>query len=226
MEIIKPWPKAKAEDASYDLIKSCFDTFPIVGALYGQVVPSPLSKRIDVRMNQIIDALNELLEKDKSRGIEDLKNDPEFISFILCATHIAINNHQEEKIRALLNAIGNFYSDLTYDKKVIILNLIDTLTATHLLILSFLMKSDEVQNNQVKGYHELFDLFSKYTSKLELSFFRKCVLDLSMHGLIRISGDFSDIYGGGGYTAVDEGADPLMILEFGHDFMKTIEEPN
>jgi hypothetical protein len=223
---MEPYPEPGPADGNHALIKY-FLSLPfggVLGAIYDTVVPSPISKRRDAWMRMVGSAVNTLIQRDSRKTSETLIEDPEFVSFIYETSEIAIKNHQAEKLMALQNAIINFYSEPIYDKKVSLISIIDSITSTHLLILQFIIDQNIIINEQIDGYKKLFDFYLDKGSKIEFSFFRKCIKDLDMHGLLRISDDFTDPYGGGGYVTADEGAEPIKILEFGYELMKFIKE--
>ena len=70
----------------------------------------------------------------------------------------------------------------------------------------------------IKGFKELLELYSKGSINLDKYYFRKCVRDLGSVSLIRISGDFHDFIGGGSY-ATDESAPSIKLLEYGVEFI-------
>jgi hypothetical protein len=225
---MEAYPEPGPADGIHALIKFFVSLPPGVGGglatIYDLAVPTPISKRRDAWIRSLGTAVDTLIKKSNDRTLETLIEDPEFVSFILEASHIAIKNHQEEKLTALQNALVNFYSEPIYDKKISIISIIDSITSTHLLILNFINDQSEILKDQIDSYDKLFTLFLENGSDIDLSFFRKCILDLDTHGLLRISKDFTDPYGGSGYVKNDQGVEHLKILQFGHELVSFIRE--
>ena len=78
------------------------------------------------------------IQNNREISIEDLKSNEEFCSLVLRASQIAIKTHQEEKIKALKNALYNFTGELNLDFAMVSLFLgyVDEFSEWHVKILN------------------------------------------------------------------------------------------
>jgi len=238
MEELQP-PEETTNDKLYNLLKGTIGVVPYAGSIaaevFGIFVASPIDKRRQKWAELVISKLKELEETKTSLNIDDLKENEEFISFLMEASEIALKSHQTEKINALRNSIGNYFKNdsLEFDKKISFLKVVEQITPTHLKILLFISKNEELlgkQRNpegdddekiQIKGYEDLYQLFQNENIPMDKYHFRKCIIDLENHSLVRVSKDFRDFISGGGY-ATDSGAPQVKILDFGIEFIEFI----
>ena len=130
-----PTEKTKNDHINQGL-RSVLAAVPIMGGaaveLFKSVIEDPLTQRQINWLNDIAEAL-ENLEID----VKNLKDNTAFISTLLHASHIAIRNHQQEKLEALRNAVLNsteLYS-LEDSKHEMFLGFVDVFTANHLRVL-------------------------------------------------------------------------------------------
>ncbi|TRX32083.1 hypothetical protein [Flavobacterium restrictum] len=220
-------PTENNNDIIYKLVKGGIGAIPIAGSIiaetFGLIIAEPISKRREIWMNIVVEKLN-YLESRNHGLITSLKENEEFISFILESSQIAFKTHQKEKLKVLQNTIENFFLDNSteYDKKYSFLKVIEEITPTHLKILNFLIQNENYINENMAGFPQLHDKYSEMEN-IDKFYFRKCVIDLENQSLIRVSGDFADYFSGGGFST-DEGAPAIKILDFGIDFIKFITE--
>ncbi len=219
-------PKENNKDIIYKLVKGGIGGIPVAGSIiaetFGLIIAEPISKRREIWMNIVVEKLNDLETKNVGL-IASLKENEEFISFILESSQIAFKTHQNEKLKILKNTIENFFLDSSteYDKKFSFLKVIEEITPTHLKILNFIVKNENYINENIEGFPELHE---KYSEKeiIDKFYFRKCVIDLEIQSLIKVSGDFSDYHSRSGYST-DEGAPAIKVLDFGNDFIEFIK---
>ena len=133
-------PEPKKSDAGYAVAKGVVGSLPLVGAigaeLFGLLIQEPYEKRSREWMTAVGDALAEL--RDNGRiSAEALRNDPAFTDTVIAATQIAIRTHNEDKRKALHNAILNSALPSAPDESIRqwFLRLVDEFTARHLQLL-------------------------------------------------------------------------------------------
>ena len=90
-------------------------------------------------MEEIAQALGELSERVEGFNIEDLAENPAFISTVLNASQAAMRSHQEEKLEALQNAVLNSALPNAPDDdfQLVFVSYVDTLAPWHLRLLKF-----------------------------------------------------------------------------------------
>lgn len=222
-------PKESTLDKLYSITKGAFGGIPFAGGVasetFGLILSQPITKRRELWMQAVVNKFQSLEGKIDGFWIENLKNDEEFISFLLESSQIAFKTHQEQKLDALKNSVGNYYVvQISFDKKISFLRVIDNLTPTHFDILLFISHNETLIVEKTKGFKALNKLYiSENQDKIDRFYFRKCVRDLESESLIRISGDFQDFIGGGSF-ATDESAPSIALLDYGKEFINYIVE--
>jgi hypothetical protein len=101
------------------------------------VLAPAVSRRRDAWLKELADALDELERKVDGFRVENLAHHEAFVSATIQAIRAAIGTHQREKLDALRNAVLNVALSKTGDeeKQIFFLNLIETISVTHLEIL-------------------------------------------------------------------------------------------
>lgn len=221
-------PKESTKDKAHSIVKGAFGAIPFAGGVasetFGLILSQPITKRREEWMQAVVDKLNHLEQKSESFKIENLKQSDEFVTFLIEASLIAFKTHQSEKLHYLENSIGNYFDNqLEFDKKYSFLRIIDELTPTHFVILNYISLNEEYIARSIKGYEILLEHYSKNNPKIDKYYFRKCIRDLENISLIRISGDFQDYIGGGGF-ATDNRAPSIKLLDFGAELINYILE--
>lgn len=221
-------PKEGKYDKLHTLIKGAIGSIPLPGSslaaeVFGIILMQPVAKRRDAWMEAVAEAVLSLSEKLENFSIDKLREDEEFVSFLMEATQIALKNHQEEKLNLLQNSLQNFFrlNDASYDRKYSFLKIIESITATHLEILSFIVDNETHIIESIRGYQALYDHYVQKNTTISPFNFRSYVQDLHNYSLIRISKDFIDFIRGGGY-ATDEGAPSIKVLDNTREFMDFI----
>ncbi|EOU1120044.1 hypothetical protein ACRTAF_002939 [Clostridium perfringens] len=131
------------EPTSGDLVmagvRGLASTVPFVADLLNVVFSSPLEKRKDEWLIQLADGLEELRKQVGEQKLENLADNEEFQTIVLDATNIAMRTHQEAKRKALCNACINTAKeiDISEDKKLVFVRLIDQLTEMDLKLLLY-----------------------------------------------------------------------------------------
>ena len=136
-------PKTSTGDIAHKIVKAGLSAVPLAGGpaaeLFNAIITPPLAKRRDKWIESIAEGLKELEEKVEGFNIENLNKNEMFITTVMHATQAAIRNHQEEKLKALRNAVLNATSSNApeEDLQMMFLNWVDELTSWHLRILKF-----------------------------------------------------------------------------------------
>jgi len=99
-------PKPSKEDAVHAGIRAGLSIIPVATELFQHFVTPPLERRRERWMDEVGKALQDL-EENKGVKLEELQSNDVFIDTLLQASQIAIRNSQQEKRRALRNAILN-----------------------------------------------------------------------------------------------------------------------
>lgn len=135
-------PKKTAGDYVHAAAKGALSAVPVVGGplteVFQAIFGPPLEKRRDAWIQSLAEALEALRKKVDGFSPEALSGNPEFVSTLVSATHVALRNHQQEKIDALRNAVLNAALGklADFDLRSIFLNLTDRLTPLHIAVLS------------------------------------------------------------------------------------------
>lgn len=137
-------PKTTKADVVHTAAKAAIAAVPLVGGsaaeLFSLIITPPLSKRRDEWIESIVEGLKNLEDRLDGFSVENLKDDDSFTTTVLYASQIAVRNHQEEKLKALKNAVLNsaLHNEPDDDLQAIFLGYVDTSTGWHLRILKFL----------------------------------------------------------------------------------------
>ena len=129
-------------DIVHLVVKAALSAVPIVGGpaveFFAALVSAPLDSRRQEWMNQVTSRLNELSTHGLLK-LDQLKDNPSFITMLLQATQAAIRNHQAEKLAALRNLVLNSALPGPPEEalEMMFLNFIDTCTDWHLTLLRF-----------------------------------------------------------------------------------------
>lgn len=191
--------KLSLGDVGHTAVKIGLSMIPLVGGavaeLFNTIITPPLLKRRDEWLIKITSSLKNLEEKVEDFKIENLSENPLFITVFMDATQTAIRNHQEEKLEALKNAILNTALNITIEEntQLIFLNLVDVFTPWHLKILQVL--NDPLNWNQQNEISINYSSMSTIQTFIETSFpelkekkefCNKIIKDLYSEGLISI----------------------------------------
>lgn len=125
------------------LARVTLGALPIAGAplleVFNSVLESPLNKRKTEAMIKIGEVINDLLDKGVVT-LDGLQENDAFISTVSEVCSIILRNHEEEKLKALRNAVKNsaLSSCPPDDYRQMFLSFIDVCTVTHIRLLTFL----------------------------------------------------------------------------------------
>ncbi len=223
MDKITPPTEANA-DKVLNGIKALSGTVPVIGSLIPWlidiVVKPPLLKRHDAWMRIVSTSINDL-----NKSIDELQNNPRFITILIQATQIAVRNHEEEKLNALHNAVINSIQTPNYPEtqQVLFLNYIDGFTEWHILILKFFVNENWLSNSLKGGYGNgkettLKILQGHYPFLKEHANLMELILDeLKATKLIHTEWDSINA------TVINRSASVPFITSLGKDFLSLIE---
>ena len=219
-------PKESSKNKAHSIVKGLFGAIPFAGGVasetFGLILSQPITKRREEWMQAVVDKLKYLEEVSESFKIENLKENDEFVTFLIEASQIAFKTHQNEKLDYLKNSIVNYFGNqLEFDKKHSFLRIIDELTPTHFIILKYISVNENYIAGSIKSYEFLLKDYLKDNPEIDKYYFRKCVRDLENASLIKISKDFQDYIGGGGF-ATDERSPSIKLLDFGSELINYI----
>ncbi len=160
---------------------------PFAGSLIAEtlsLLSDPAEARKERWLSELTETVNEIEEK---LGVlpNSLKEDDEFVTFLYQATHIAIKNHQNEKIAALKTALYNKAKHKTEsDLSLQYLRYVDELTVTHLLVLSAIDKHAGQFGRLLKLEQVLGKMEEVLGTKLDRIHFRAIIADLENRFLV------------------------------------------
>lgn len=146
-ELIDPSVEPGGEKA-HRVARVMIGAVPIIGGagveIFNSIIDTPMNKRKVQWMNQVGDALNDLIEKGLLTE-QDLQHNETFITTVAQASMLAIRCHQQEKLEALSNAVLNVAvgHDPEEDLRQLFLNFIDVCTVTHIRMLSLMRGPEE-----------------------------------------------------------------------------------
>ena len=180
-------PEKTKGDAAHAIVKAGLSAIPVIGGplaeLFQNVILPPLDKRRAEWMQKVGQKLLEL--EESGLKLEDLRENEEFISAVMHATQIALRTHQNEKLRALRNAILNVAKGQAPEEVLqhVFLNLIDSFTELHLRILK-LFQNPELPPNPSMG--KLSDVLEHNIPGLRgrRDLYDQIWRDLYSHGLV------------------------------------------
>jgi hypothetical protein len=156
----KPLPSPTFEDVKRAGLKALVASVPGVGSGAAELLgllSSPVMERRDDWWSDLQRRLRDLEGRVEGFRFDNLGENPQFVSAILHATQSASRTHQSEKLAALQNAVVNvaLAKAPSENLQLIFLNLVDSFTPTHLLMLKHFQGRDRTG---VAGFREQRDL--------------------------------------------------------------------
>lgn len=145
MKKITP-PKENAADKFLEGGKAFIGIIPagsLATYILDQIIKPPVQKRIKEWMDTVSVSLNEHIS-----DIESLKDNQRFVTAFIQASQIASRNHQEDKLKALHNAVINSIASPSYAESLQIhfLHLVDRFTEWHLKVLKIFYDTNWLAN--------------------------------------------------------------------------------
>ncbi len=210
---LKEW----VDDARHALTKGVL-TGQLAGEFFDLFIASPFRRRLLEWMRRIGRKVIELENEMAGLSVETLYENDVFVSMVLHASRIASCTHQEEKLEALQNAVLNTALPNAPDEDLqfMFLSFIDTLTPSHLVMLSLSNGTGGGQRMAGPDWQKALDnAFPKLADNL--AFYRQVIKDLDAKGLV----DEHDIL----YADVGEHPWPPEITDMGREFIEFITSP-
>ena len=136
-------PSESTGDHIHRTARADLAAIPLAGGasveLFNLVLAPPIQRRRDEWLNGLAERLGKL-EQDGRLVVEELRDNEEFVSTVMQASQAAVQNHQQEKIDALRNAVLNtaLGQALEDSKRELFLRWIDELSVWHLRLLALL----------------------------------------------------------------------------------------
>jgi hypothetical protein len=156
------------------------------------IFAEPLERRRVKWFKELGFIIEQIQERIDSFDLEELSSNEVFITTVMHASQIVMRNHQDEKLRALRNAVLNsgLPNPPSEDEQSIFLYLVDRLTPWHLRILSLLDNPThwlnkhriESPNFSAGAGHLLEYCFPELRDEKEL--YRQVAKDLQSSGLL------------------------------------------
>ncbi len=202
-------PERDASDVIHTVVKAGLSAIPIIGGpaaeLFAAVVTPPLDRRRQSWMEEIAEGLRQL-EEDRGVKLEDLQQNEAFVDTALLATQAALRTSQQEKRRALRNAILNaaLPGPPGQSLQQVFVNLIDTMTEWHLQLLHLFHDPKqwfEERKRKVPDHHmgALSTILEVAFPELkgQRGFYDQVWRDLYLRGLVNTDGLHTMMTGGG-----------------------------
>ncbi len=217
--------------------KGTISGIPVAGGILAEwfnfLVASPLERRTAQWMRSIAEGLR-ALESRCLIDFNDLHYNENFTTVMVRATQAAMRNHQDDKVRALRNAVLNAAVEIDVDDDIqaLFIDYVDRFTPSHLLILTYICENEDALSN-VDSYESLFTEIVQRAPNMSARKreFRMFCSDLTNTGLLNVSIDVddfpSDVRGGDFIT--NEPRDPnlpmVKVTDLGRRFLAYITSP-
>jgi len=152
-------PEQSVKDWLYGAGKGLIASIPLAGnlcaELFALMLSAPLQQRQAEWQRRVAEVLVELQTK-QGVDLDKLRKDPQFTDVLIQTTRIALTTAQEEKVRALRNAIYNVGLRPGADEfRGLFLSWVDRLTELHLRVLAVVDQPDR--------YRDLFELGPRHS---------------------------------------------------------------
>lgn len=142
MTIEPPVAPSTAADMGTAVARAALSAVPLAGGalveVFQAVTAAGYQRRLEEWMAEVSDAINRHVLEPQELDWTSLSDNDAFLDAIAHATRAAVQTHDSAKRDALRNAVVNaaLQPDLDSDQKAILLDLVTTLTGTHLKVLS------------------------------------------------------------------------------------------
>jgi hypothetical protein len=135
-------PSETRGEVAEGLVRAALSAVPFVGGpaaeLIGLVLEPAIRRRRDKWLTELGEAVSQL--RDHSVNFAELADNEAFVTIVLNATAAAARTHEEDKLRALRNAVARAALALGPDEhtEMMFIRFIDEFTALHLQLLAYL----------------------------------------------------------------------------------------
>lgn len=207
-------PSESVGDKLHTLARAGVSSIPIVGGaaaeFFQAVIVPPLRKRQADWMEDIAEGVRELEERQEC-VVDDLRDNEAFLDTVLHASQVVTRTANEDKRKALRNAVLNATMPNPPDesKRQLFIQFVDTLTIWHIRLLELLVdplpwfqrhEKQPVQINIV-GTLKRIILCAYPDLQGEDDFIDQCVSDLQGRGLLTNFNYHMNMSGEGVYAA-------------------------
>jgi hypothetical protein len=192
-------PKQTKSDKVHLAARAVLQTIPLAGGaaveFFNAVMNPPLEKRRQKWMEEVAEGL-QALETKQNVNLEKLSSNETFITTVMQASHVAIRNHQQEKLEALRNAVLNAALPVAPDDPLqqMFLNFVDIFSTCHIRLLKYADNPTayaQTQGLSISGSpsqasaNVLTKVFPEMN--LKMYFYSQIWRDLYSHGLVSTS---------------------------------------
>ncbi|EJG0987555.1 hypothetical protein C4G66_RS11540 [Vibrio parahaemolyticus] len=188
------------KDYGHAGVKATLSVIPLAGGalatLFETVFSAPIDKRKEDWLILLANTVDEVCEKVENLTPEKLSEHDAFISAYLQASNIAVRTHQEEKIKALNNAVKNtvLNEDIDETLKLMFIRFIDEMTPLHFRILHFLSTPEHyiqklnTNPNSYTHWGDLRNVWNKTYTDIgsNAPIIDLIISDLNRFGMVRI----------------------------------------
>lgn len=222
-------PESDARDIAHLAARAGISSIPVVGGagveLFSAIVQPPLERRRNEWMREVGDALRRL-EDNHGVNLEELRDNDVFIDAVLTASQIAMRTSQEEKHRALRNAIlsAALPHPPEESRQQFFLHLVDIFTVWHIRLLKLFQNPEEWFAENDREWPNISSgglasiLEAAYPElRGERAFYDQIWKDINTYGLTRTEGLHS-------MMSVN-GLKARRASELGNEFLEYIETP-
>lgn len=138
-------------------ISNVFPCGGILSEIFDFLVSTPLEKRKEEWLIELNNGVQRLQETVEDFKLENLIENELFQTIVLDATHTALKTHQQLKRQALCNACINSAKgiNISEDKQLIFIKIIDQLTDMDIKLLLFLYNPDSFLPELDEGNEEI-----------------------------------------------------------------------
>lgn len=191
-------PKAKsAGDIAREVARGIISAIPAAGGpiqvILENVFTSPIERRKQAWLEELADVVTTLQQRVEGLTAEKLASNEVFVTVAMQASQVAIRNHQNEKLKALRNAVLNsgLPNPPEEDEQQIFVRLIDQLTPWHLRLLAVLNQPVQWMEQNGVAYpgwsvgsvsHVIEHCLPNFRGKREV--YEQLVRDLQVEGLL------------------------------------------
>jgi hypothetical protein len=216
---LPPPPKPDSADLRHRIEKAIVGTNPVTGAIAEllDVLTPPLERRRARWFEQLWEAVAELQQRVKAITGDALRDNEAFVSAALHATHIALRNHQLEKLGALRNAVLNVAAGSAPedDQQIMFLDAVDGLTVSHIAVLKKLVEQDKRSHQQRIHHHS----DAVRPSRAPDDRFAQIIRDLWNRGFVETNVPFDQLHNG------TVGGAHVKLTAYGTEFLDFITSP-
>ncbi|WP_147869433.1 hypothetical protein [Stieleria maiorica] len=223
-------PKESSGDLAHAATRGALGAIPFGGTaaveIFNRIVAPPLERRRDEWRRRVGERLD-ALEQSGKVDVDSLHENDVFVTTLMHASHAAVRNHREEKLKALGNAVLNAALPEAIDEHLqqMFIHYVDEFTVWHIRILHLF--NDPVAWFQIHEVQPPTSVVTGSLSKLVTSAYPELSNQHDFYELV--CKDLSDrkLSGGGSNLHIQIGPDGMWrshTTEIGKQFIKFISD--